>query len=233
MNSDIKHNSVSANGIRLHVAEQGQGPLMLLCHGWPELWYSWKHQLSALAAARFRAVAPDMRGYGQSEAPADVHAYSILNLVGDMVALVASLGEREAIIVGHDWGANVAWNAAMLRPDIFRAVAALSVPFRARGPMPPLQALRQAGHGTSIGSTSRHLVSPKPSSSVMSLPPFDASCTRARGMHHAGTAGSWQWRAEVVFSTRPSSRNTFPPGCPKRISYSSSANTSALAFALA
>ena len=114
-------------------------------HGWPELWYSWRLQLAALAAAGFRAVAPDMRGYGESEAPADIAAYSILHLVGDMVGLVAALGERRAIIVGHDWGANVAWTAAMLRPDLFRAVVAMSVPFRARGPRPPLEMLHQAG----------------------------------------------------------------------------------------
>lgn len=145
MEPAIKHHTVTANGIRLHVAEQGQGPLVLLAHGWPELWYSWRHQLAALAAAGFRAAAPDMRGYGESEAPADIAAYSILHLVGDMVGLVAALGETQAIIVGHDWGANVAWTAAMLRPDLFRAVAAMSVPFRPRGPRPPLEMLRQAG----------------------------------------------------------------------------------------
>ena len=141
----IKHHTVTANGIRLHVAEQGQGPLVLLCHGWPELWYSWRHQLAALGAAGFRAVAPDMRGYGESEAPADIAAYSILHLVGDLVGLVDVLGEREAIIVGHDWGANVAWTAALLRPDLFRAVTAMSVPYRPRGPAPPLALLRKAG----------------------------------------------------------------------------------------
>jgi pimeloyl-ACP methyl ester carboxylesterase len=145
MEPAIKHHTVTANGIRLHVAEQGQGPLVLLAHGWPEFWYSWRHQLAALAAAGFRAAAPDMRGYGESEAPADIAAYSILHLVGDLVGLVAALGETRAIIVGHDWGANVAWTAAMLRPDLFRAVAAMSVPFRPRGPRPPLEMLRQAG----------------------------------------------------------------------------------------
>jgi pimeloyl-ACP methyl ester carboxylesterase len=140
-----KHTRLTVNGITLHVAEQGEGPLVLLCHGWPEMWYSWKHQLAALAQAGFRAVAPDMRGFGESDAPADVTAYTALHTVGDMVGLVAALGEREAIIVGHDWGANVAWNAAMLRPDLFRAVAAMSVPFRQRPPRPPLEMLRQAG----------------------------------------------------------------------------------------
>jgi pimeloyl-ACP methyl ester carboxylesterase len=145
MSDAIKHHRVTANGIQLHVAEQGEGPLVLLAHGWPELSYSWKAQLPALAASGYRAVAPDMRGYGESEAPAEIAAYTIFHLVGDMVGLVAALGEREAVIVGHDWGANVAWAAAMLRPDLFRAVAALSVPFRPRGPRPPLAMLREMG----------------------------------------------------------------------------------------
>ncbi len=136
---------VAANGITLHVTEQGQGPLVLFCHGWPELAYSWRHQLPALAAAGFHAVAPDMRGYGRSSAPAEIDAYTILHLVGDMVALVAALGETQAVIVGHDWGAPVAWAAAMLRPDVFHAVAALSVPHRARGSAPPLASLRALG----------------------------------------------------------------------------------------
>src|SRR5436309_13347622 len=134
MSGIINHRTLAVNGIQMHVAEQGQGPLVLFCHGWPELWYSWRHQLPALAADGFRAVAPDMRGYGQTDAPQDIGAYTILHTVGDMVALVAALGEQKAIIVGHDWGAPVAWTAAMLRPDIFRAVAGMSVPHRPRGP---------------------------------------------------------------------------------------------------
>jgi pimeloyl-ACP methyl ester carboxylesterase len=139
------HRDIEANGIRLQVAEQGEGPLVLCCHGWPEIAHSWRHQLPALAAAGYRAVAPDMRGYGGSDAPDAVDAYSLLHLVGDMVGLVAALGEREAVIIGHDWGASVAWTCAMLRPDVFRSVAALSVPFRPRGPAPPLAMLRAAG----------------------------------------------------------------------------------------
>ena len=140
-----KHDTIHVNGVRLHVTGQGTGPLVLLCHGWPELAFSWRHQIPALAAAGYRVVAPDMRGFGQSEAPADASAYSLLHTVGDMVALVAALGESQAVIVGHDWGAPVAWTAALLRPDIFRAVAAMSVPHRARSPMPPLAALRAQG----------------------------------------------------------------------------------------
>jgi pimeloyl-ACP methyl ester carboxylesterase len=137
---------IQANGITLRITEQGSGPLVLLCHGWPELAYSWRHQIPALAAAGYHVVAPDMRGYGGSSAPSDTAAYAITDLVGDMVALVAALGEPRACIVGHDWGATVAWHAALMRPDLFTAVAALSVPHRPRNPAgPPLALLRAAG----------------------------------------------------------------------------------------
>ena len=129
----------------MHYAEQGSGPLVVLVHGFPESWYSWRHQLPALAAAGFHVVAPDMRGYGQTEVPPEIASYTIMHLVGDVTGLVEALGETQAIIVGHDWGANVAWNAALLRPDMFRAVAAMSVPYRPRGAVAPLKALRDAG----------------------------------------------------------------------------------------
>jgi pimeloyl-ACP methyl ester carboxylesterase len=143
--SDVKHWRITANGIKLHIAEQGTGPLVLLCHGFPETWYSWRNQFAAIANAGFQAVAPDMRGYGQSDAPPEVASYNIMDLVGDMVGLVAAIGYKQAIIVGHDWGATVAWHAALLRPDVFPAVVALSGPYRQRGLAPPLRLLREQG----------------------------------------------------------------------------------------
>jgi pimeloyl-ACP methyl ester carboxylesterase len=137
--------TVSANGIEIFLLEQGEGPLVLLCHGWPELSYSWRHQIPAIAAAGFRVVAPDMRGFGRTSAPPDIGAYSIFDNVGDMVALVAALGENQAVIVGHDWGAAVAWHAALFRPDVFTAVAGLSVPPPSRGRRRPLDTLRESG----------------------------------------------------------------------------------------
>ena len=128
----VTHRTVVANGINLHFAEQGEGPLVVLCHGFPESWYSWRHQLPALSAAGFHAVAVDMRGYGQSDRPEAIDQYTLLHLVGDMVGLVDTLGAEQAVIAGHDWGAPVAWHAALLRPDRFRAVIGLSVPFRSR-----------------------------------------------------------------------------------------------------
>jgi pimeloyl-ACP methyl ester carboxylesterase len=133
----IKRRSVETNGIRMHFAEQGDGPLVLLCHGFPESWYSWRHQLSALAQAGFRAVAPDMRGYGETDRPEAIDQYTLLHLVGDMVGLLDALGVESAVIAGHDWGAPVAWHAALLRPDRFRGVIGLSVPFAARGQVYP------------------------------------------------------------------------------------------------
>jgi pimeloyl-ACP methyl ester carboxylesterase len=144
----LRERDLSANGIRVHAAEQGTGPLVLLCHGFPEGWYSWRDQLAALAAAGYHAVAPDMRGYGRTDAPIDIASYGIFDIVGDMIGLVSALGEKQAVIVGHDWGANIAWHAALFRPDVFPAVAALSVPFRQRGPARPLDMLRKAGQLT-------------------------------------------------------------------------------------
>jgi pimeloyl-ACP methyl ester carboxylesterase len=126
----------------MHIAEAGSGPLVLLCHGFPESWYSWRHQLPALAEAGYHVVAPDQRGYGQTDRPEPIEAYNIFQLVGDMVGLVKALGEEQAVIVGHDWGAPVAWNSALLRPDIFRAVAALSVPHLPWNPIRPTDAMK-------------------------------------------------------------------------------------------
>jgi pimeloyl-ACP methyl ester carboxylesterase len=130
---EVTHRIIETNGIRLHVAEQGDGPLVILCHGFPECWYSWRHQLPALANAGFRAVAPDLRGYGQSDRPEEVGKYTILDDIGDIVGLVGALEAKQAVIAGHDIGAAIAWQTALLRPDIFRAVIALSPPFRSRG----------------------------------------------------------------------------------------------------
>src|SRR5277367_5761921 len=143
--SQIKHRFVQVNGIKMHIAEQGEGPLVVLAHGFPELWYSWRHVLPALAGAGYHAVAPDMRGYGQTDAPPNVEDYTLLKLAGDIVGLVHALGYEQAVIAGHDWGAPVAYTTANLRPDMFRAVVLLSVPFgvRGEGGMKPIEAMRK------------------------------------------------------------------------------------------
>ncbi|MBR0829149.1 alpha/beta hydrolase [Bradyrhizobium manausense] len=135
--------TIKANGISLNVAEQGTGPLVLLCHGFPEGWYSWRHQLEALAAAGFHAVAPDMRGYGKSDKPEAIDQYTIFHMVGDLIGVLDALEAKDAVIVGHDWGAGIAWHAARLRPDRFRAAAILSVPYRPRSPVPPTSVMPQ------------------------------------------------------------------------------------------
>jgi pimeloyl-ACP methyl ester carboxylesterase len=137
--TQIKQRKVQTNGIELHIAEAGEGPVVLLCHGFPESWYSWRHQLPSLAAAGYHAIAPDMRGYGQSTAPKEIDRYTVFHLIGDMVGLLDSVGAKDAVIVGHDWGSIVAWTAALIRPERFRAVCGMSVPFFPRGPMPPTQ----------------------------------------------------------------------------------------------
>jgi pimeloyl-ACP methyl ester carboxylesterase len=144
--TELSHRTVETNGIRMHIVEQGEGPLVVLCHGFPESWYSWRHQLPALAAAGFHAVAPDMRGYGQTDRPEEIDQYTLFHLVGDIVGLIDALGKKEAVIVGHDWGAPVAWSAAQWRPDRFRAVIGLSVPFLPRRPVRPTTAMPQTDY---------------------------------------------------------------------------------------
>ncbi|MEV7770079.1 alpha/beta hydrolase [Kitasatospora sp. NPDC086791] len=147
MNDAVKHSDVEVNGVRLHLAEQGEGPLVLLLHGFPESWYSWRHQFAPLAAAGYRVVAPDQRGYARSEQPESVDAYSLLHLVGDVTALIGALGAEQAVVVGHDWGAPVAWATAALRPDLVRGVAGLSVPPLPSGPSPLAQSRERFGEG--------------------------------------------------------------------------------------
>ncbi|QUQ69115.1 alpha/beta fold hydrolase [Kutzneria sp. CA-103260] len=137
------HRTVRVNGIDLHIAEQGSGPLVLLLHGFPETSYSWRHQIEALAAAGYRVVAPDQRGYGSSDRPEGIDQYSIFHLVGDVVALIRELDEERAVVVGHDWGSMVAWNTALLRPDVVRGVVGISVPPLPRPSVPPLTVTRE------------------------------------------------------------------------------------------
>ena len=140
--AEITHRTVKTNGINVHIAEAGSGPLVLMLHGWPESWYSWRHQLPALADAGFHAVAPDVRGYGSSDKPHEIEAYSMKNMVADAVGILDALGEETAVVVGHDWGAPMAWDSAVLHPDRFRAVVGMSVPYSPRPPAPPTQLLK-------------------------------------------------------------------------------------------
>jgi pimeloyl-ACP methyl ester carboxylesterase len=131
--------TVKTNGIQLRVALAGKGPLVVMVHGWPESWYSWRHQIPALAQAGFRVAVPDVRGYGGSDKPTPVETYSIKDMCADIAGLIEGLGERQAILVGHDWGAPIVWNTSLFFPEKVRAVAGLSVPFTGRGPAPRIQ----------------------------------------------------------------------------------------------
>ena len=136
--------TIESNGIELRIAEAGEGPLVILVHGWPESWFSWRYQLQALALAGYRAVAPDMRGYGGSTNPDEIEDYNILQLTADVAGIVDALNEESATLVGHDWGAPIVWQTALLYPDIINAVVGMSLPYRGRSQNRPSRALRQS-----------------------------------------------------------------------------------------
>jgi pimeloyl-ACP methyl ester carboxylesterase len=142
----IEEYDIATNGITLHVTEQGEGPAVLFCHGFPDTAYTWRRQMKAVAAAGYRAIAPDMRGYGQSSAPADQNLYTPLHTAGDLVGLLDALKIPIAVLVGHDWGATHVWNASLMRPDRFKAVFCLSVPYVPRGEVSVFEKMRKSGH---------------------------------------------------------------------------------------
>ncbi|GLT60835.1 hypothetical protein SLA2020_335820 [Shorea laevis] len=125
----IEHSTVSTNGINMHIASIGAGPVVLFLHGFPELWYSWRHQLLYLSSLGYRCIAPDLRGYGDTDAPPSAASYTVFHIVGDLVGLLDHLGIDQVFLVGHDWGAIMAWHFCWFRPDRVKAVVSLSVPF--------------------------------------------------------------------------------------------------------
>lgn len=140
----VEFQTIETNGLRLRVAVKGQGPLCILVHGWPELWYSWRHQIDPLVAAGYRVAVPDVRGYGGSDAPSEVAAYGMVTLTNDIVGLIEALGHDEAILIGHDWGAPIVWHTALLHPNRVRAVVGMSVPYYGQSGAPPTQLLQMA-----------------------------------------------------------------------------------------
>jgi len=145
--SPIKHSFVSTNGIRMHVAEAGEGFPVVMCHGFPEIWYSWRHQIDALSAAGFRAIAPDQRGYGDTDCPAPIEAYSQKQIVADVIGMLDALGVSQCVIVGHDWGGMTAWNTAMMAPERIARVIGINTPFIPRAPIKPTDAMRAMAAG--------------------------------------------------------------------------------------
>ncbi|KAJ7972984.1 Epoxide hydrolase 2 [Quillaja saponaria] len=139
----IEHTTVSTNGINMHVASIGTGPVVLLLHGFPELWYCWRHQLLYLSSLGYRAIAPDLRGFGDTDAPPSPASYTALNIVGDLVGLLDTLGIDQIFLVGHDWGAVMAWYFCLFRPDRVKALVNMSVVFSPRNPTrKPVESMR-------------------------------------------------------------------------------------------
>lgn len=235
--TELKHRVIDTTGIRMHIAEKGAGPLVVLCHGFPESWYSWRHQIDAIAAAGFHVVAPDMRGYGQTESPDAIDAYTLLHLVGDLVGVLDALGEETAVIAGHDWGAPVAWHSALLRPDRFRAVIGLSVPYRPRGKMQPTtimprtadavfyqlyfqtpgvaEAELEADVAASVRDTLLRLsgdVPPLPGSDGFSMVPLAGGLRARLGSHAKVPLPGWLSQADLDFYAGEFSRVGFRGG---------------------
>ena len=144
-NESWQHRFAEANGIRIHYVEQGQGFPVILLHGFPELWYSWRHQIPALAAAGLRAIAPDLRGYGETDKPDALEEYDIEQLAGDLTGLMDALGIDKAVVAGHDWGGLIAWPAALMAPERFERVIGVNTPFLPRPPAPPTQLIKASG----------------------------------------------------------------------------------------
>ena len=140
---EVSFEIIETNGINVRLASIGEGPLVIFCHGWPESWYSYRYQLPVVAALGYRAVAFDVRGYGESDKPHQIEAYSMLNMVADVIGIVKALGYEKAITIGHDWGGPIALNTAALHPEIINATGTMSVPYTSRGSMPTLDLWKQ------------------------------------------------------------------------------------------
>jgi len=147
VNEKWQHCFVETNGIRMHYVEQGEGFPVLLLHGFPELWYSWRYQIPALATVGFHAIAPDLRGYGETDKPEGIESYDIHHLVGDLVGLLDVLGLKRAVIVGHDWGGIITWQLALMHPERIERVISLNTPFQRRGPVRPTETFSQIPNG--------------------------------------------------------------------------------------
>ena len=161
----FRHHFANVNGIRMHYVEEGKGPLVLLLHGYPFLWYLWRHQIKALATAGYRVVAPDQRGYGQTECPKDVNSYDVTHLVGDVVGLMKALDSKSAVLVGQDWGSPVVYHVALMRPDLVRGVLMMCAPPSARGAIPPSVAMKRLYKGLNFYQA--YLATPQATKEIM------------------------------------------------------------------
>jgi pimeloyl-ACP methyl ester carboxylesterase len=232
--TEIQHRFIETNGIRMHIAEKGTGPLVVLCHGFPESWYSWRHQINVLAAAGYHVVAPDMRGYGQTDAPEAIDQYTMLHLVGDMVGLLDAFGEPSAVIVGHDWGGPVAWHSAVMRPDRFPAVIVLSTPYRPRGKVQPTTVMPrtddamfyqlyfqtpgvaendlEADIRTAIRGTLIRLSGDAPPGDTFAMVPLKGGLRAQAGASEQMALPNWLTEADIDFYTTEFTRTGFRGG---------------------
>lgn len=161
------HRFATVNGIRMHYVEAGQGPLVLMLHGYPFLWYLWRHQIKALAAAGYRVVAPDQRGYGQTDCPRNVDSYNLTHLVGDVVGLMTALDSKSAVLVGQDWGSPIAYNTALIRPDLVRGLLMMCSPPSARGAIRPSDVTQRVFGNNGIVSYQSYLAKPEAATEIM------------------------------------------------------------------
>jgi pimeloyl-ACP methyl ester carboxylesterase len=210
---NFSHRFLTANGLRLHYVEEGRGPLVVLLHGYPFLWYVWRHQIKALAAAGYRVVALDQRGYGQSDTPEEAGSYDITNLVGDVVGLINALGGGPAALVGHDWGSQVVYNTALMRPDLVRGAILICAPPSLRGAIRPSEAARQLFDSRGITFYRSYLSTPEASTEIMKdlrryLLGFYYSTS---GYAPADEQMRWAWKSSDSFSGIYTVPDTLPP----------------------
>jgi pimeloyl-ACP methyl ester carboxylesterase len=184
----LKTYDVATNGVSLSVTEQGEGPAVLFCHGFPDTSYTWRRQMKAVASAGYQAIAPDMRGYGRSTAPLDAIVYTPLQTAGDLVGLLDALKISSAVLVGHDWGASHAWNAALMRPDRFKALFCLSVPYVPRGDVSIFERMRKSGHQTTSTCLNRSDLTPI-KFGLTPPSPFQGFCIGLRAPLHPISGG--------------------------------------------
>ena len=210
---NFNHRFATVNGIRMHYVEEGQGPLVLLLHGYPYLWYLWRHQIKALAAAGYRVVAPDQRGYGQTDCPKGVESYDYTHVVGDIVGLMKVLDSKSAVLVGQDWGSPVIYNAALMRPDLVRGVLMMCAPPAARGAVRPSEGWKQVYKDKDLNFYQAYFAQPEATPEIMKdLRRF------LLGMYYS-TSGScpnekqWVpvWKSPETFSQTYTVPDTLPP----------------------
>jgi epoxide hydrolase A/B len=163
----FRHHVAAVNGIRLHYVEEGQGPLVILLHGYPFLWYLWRHQIKALAAAGYRVVAPDQRGYGQTDGPQDADSYDITHLVGDVVGLMKALDRTSAVLVGQDWGTPVDYYTTLMRPDLVRGVLMMCSPPDTRGAIRPSEGMKRLFTDKGLNFSQSYFAQPEATTEIM------------------------------------------------------------------